>query len=630
MQSLQEKASAWSGVAAADAFAIDETNLFQKLGLQTFVNLSTNFYTSEVPANVDSPSETKVNDRKRHGSPSMISEDDKIFKKRHLISHQIKEEDIPVCAVEKNLEYETGKFLGNSSEEVEEREVIETCYRRGFVRVLTATSTLAAGVNLPARRVIFRQPRIGRDFIDGTRYKQMAGRAGRTGIDTKGESVAQRRMQFGVAKKIKNGARKIVLDKAEEARAAAFSAFKSLGYSVPQFSRPLMLNGSPGGQEAASTSVRDDSPHSFVGIGKIEHVSAMPLTETSKNLEEKSSSHNEGIMLIKSSADNLVVSENINLDTTLQTNLGFENPAAVTADEINAAVQQCRSTKMATASEYLDHGVQNRINEDLCVGTADGACGKGPLNAVNTPGGFDSFLELWETAVEFCFDIHFNRRPETNSVAPFEIHGIAICWENSPVYYVNLPKDLLWLDNRKNNFLSSASSDKLNNLTPEHLLEMAKLRWKRIGDIMGKSGVRKVTWNLKVQIQVLKSPAMSIHRFAGMHLGGEYMGLEIIDNSCLLLPPVLLNDGIDMCIAAWILWPDEERSSSPNLEKVHDELVLEVDPLVIEEAAELLRMSMENAVSLLALLFLTLICSYNMENDEYQGLNSRPSFMAIP
>jgi len=73
--------------------------------------------------------------------------------------------------------------------QVEEREIVETCYRQGNVRVLTATSTLAAGVNLPARRVIFRQPRIGRDFIDGTRYRQMAGRAGRAGIDTKGESV---------------------------------------------------------------------------------------------------------------------------------------------------------------------------------------------------------------------------------------------------------------------------------------------------------------------------------------------------------------------------------------------------------------------------------------------------------
>ncbi|KAK6140664.1 hypothetical protein DH2020_025598 [Rehmannia glutinosa] len=44
MQSLQEKASEWSGVHTNDAFAIDETNLYEKLGLQTFINLSTNFY----------------------------------------------------------------------------------------------------------------------------------------------------------------------------------------------------------------------------------------------------------------------------------------------------------------------------------------------------------------------------------------------------------------------------------------------------------------------------------------------------------------------------------------------------------------------------------------------------------
>ncbi|CAN6194639.1 unnamed protein product [Urochloa humidicola] len=47
MQSLQDKASEWSGVKAADAFAIDGCNIFEALGgtPQPFVDLSTNFYT---------------------------------------------------------------------------------------------------------------------------------------------------------------------------------------------------------------------------------------------------------------------------------------------------------------------------------------------------------------------------------------------------------------------------------------------------------------------------------------------------------------------------------------------------------------------------------------------------------
>eukprot|EP00434_Breviolum_minutum_P035670 symbB.v1.2.031581.t1/scaffold3682.1/size52094/4 len=71
----------------------------------------------------------------------------------------------------------------------EERNVIERGYKSGHINAICATSTLAAGVNLPARRVVFQTPFMGNQLLDATQYKQMAGRAGRAGQGTVGESI---------------------------------------------------------------------------------------------------------------------------------------------------------------------------------------------------------------------------------------------------------------------------------------------------------------------------------------------------------------------------------------------------------------------------------------------------------
>ncbi len=86
--------------------------------------------------------------------------------------------------------------LGNT-----QRKIIEKAFKRGDIKALAATPTLAAGINLPARRVIIRDlyrytgKETGNRPIPNLELKQMAGRAGRPGYDPYGEAIFRARNQ---------------------------------------------------------------------------------------------------------------------------------------------------------------------------------------------------------------------------------------------------------------------------------------------------------------------------------------------------------------------------------------------------------------------------------------------------
>ncbi len=74
-----------------------------------------------------------------------------------------------------------------------QREIVEEGFRKGYIKVVVATPTLAAGVNLPASRVIITSLKRSEGgytyYIPVREYKQMAGRAGRPKYDREGESI---------------------------------------------------------------------------------------------------------------------------------------------------------------------------------------------------------------------------------------------------------------------------------------------------------------------------------------------------------------------------------------------------------------------------------------------------------
>ncbi len=94
------------------------------------------------------------------------------------------------------------------------KDVVEDLFKKRLVKILFATETFALGVNYPVKTVCFDAPTKfdGKSFRPMTvqEYYQMAGRAGRRGIDTKGNVITLMNLEFSNPSQFPNYAKKSI------------------------------------------------------------------------------------------------------------------------------------------------------------------------------------------------------------------------------------------------------------------------------------------------------------------------------------------------------------------------------------------------------------------------------------
>ncbi|KAK8940202.1 hypothetical protein KSP40_PGU013552 [Platanthera guangdongensis] len=382
------------------------------------------------------------------------------------------------------------------------------------------------------------------------------------------EGLAKKHIHMGVAKKIKNASRKIVLDKAEEARLAAFSVFKSLGIHVPQISQPAL------------PTFAEDSPQHDSGTFSNCAQSPYDSLPSEDTKASGKSSADDMTMRFNNRPEEIAVENFSKPIDTATGSTGDVNLAGHLQYERNHLLDNCVKP---TGASFTTLGISNEANivknesdkkvdtvQPLTIHTNGNSFDKGPTCASSFPGGFNSFLEQLGLKREFYFDLHYLKVSEQHS-SMFEVFGMAICWENSPVYYVNFLKNLF--PSRKeigtHGKVSNVEGDSIKGLLSCDMWTSAKSKWKKLSKIMGKNGARKISWNLKIQIQVLKAPCLSLQRLSRLGLQKNFLNdTELIGDSYVLLPSVYVHEGIDLCLVSWSLWPDEESKSAPSLEKL--------------------------------------------------------------
>ncbi len=119
------------------------------------------------------------------------------------------------------------------------KEVVERLFTSGLIKLLFATETFAMGVNMPARTVVFdtlhKFDGVRRTFLKTREYQQMAGRAGRRGMDAVGFVYANVEWPFmdsGTVRRILEGETEPVRSQFNLSYSTLLSLYQRLGREI--------------------------------------------------------------------------------------------------------------------------------------------------------------------------------------------------------------------------------------------------------------------------------------------------------------------------------------------------------------------------------------------------------------
>ncbi|MEM4630261.1 MAG: DEAD/DEAH box helicase [Candidatus Diapherotrites archaeon] len=126
-------------------------------------------------------------------SQNYLSEKEKkVLEKASQIVLNVLEQPTKQCQKLASL-IKKGSCFHNAGLLHKQRQIIESLFKKNYLKFISSTPTLAIGVNLPAFRVImpspYRYSSFGMEKIPVYEWKQVAGRAGRPKYDSSGEAI---------------------------------------------------------------------------------------------------------------------------------------------------------------------------------------------------------------------------------------------------------------------------------------------------------------------------------------------------------------------------------------------------------------------------------------------------------